>query len=55
MIGSLGYLTNNLSLELEPIMYLVLSSIMSYTIILVIKLVSHIPCTHNANMSQMLG
>jgi hypothetical protein len=55
MIGPLGHKANNLPLELEPIMYLVLSSIMSYTIILALKPVSHIPYTHSANMSLMLG
>jgi hypothetical protein len=55
MIGSLGHLTNNLSLELEPIIYLVLSFIMSYTIILALMLVSHIPYIHSANMSHMLS
>jgi hypothetical protein len=53
MVGPLGHKTNNLPLELEPILYLVLSSIMSYTIIL--EPVSHIPYTHSANMSLMLG
>jgi hypothetical protein len=46
MISPVGRYTNNLPIELEPIMYLIL---------LALKLVCHVPYTHSANISLILG